>query len=62
MLVRMLYLHFNRLLTAVVDGQVPKLFWKVADKFNKAIKIWPAEEIVNVLTKLLEIGSNALKQ
>ena len=55
MLVRMLYLHFNRLLTAVVDGQVPKLFWKVADKFNKAIKIWPAEEIVNVLSKLNDL-------
>ncbi len=55
MLVRMLYLHFNRLLTAVVDGQVPKLFWKVADKFNKAIKIWPAEEIVTVLSKLNDL-------
>ena len=55
MLVRMLYIHFTRLLTAVVDGQLPKLFWKVADKFNMAIKIWPESEIVNVLSKLNEL-------
>lgn len=55
MLVRMLYIHFTRLLTAVVDGQLPKLFWKVADKFNMAVKIWPENEIVNVLSKLNEL-------
>ena len=55
MLVRMLYNHFTRLLTAVVDGQLPKLFWKVADKFNMAVKIWPPEEIVNVLSKLNDL-------
>ena len=52
MLVRMLYGHFSKLLTAVVDGQLPKLFWKVADKFRNAMKIWSEEEIVNVLSKL----------
>ena len=52
MLVRMLYNHFTKLLTAVVDGQLPRLFWKVADKFNAATKIWPEQEIVNVLSKL----------
>ena len=55
MLVRMLYNHFTRLLTAVVDGQLPKLFWKVADKFNMAMKIWPEDEIVNVLSKLNDL-------
>ena len=55
MLVRMLYNHFSRLLIAVVDGQLPKLFWKVADKFNMAVKIWPESEIVNVLSKLNEL-------
>lgn len=55
MLVRMLYTHFTRLLTAVVDGQLPKLFWKVADKFNMAVKIWPEQEIVNVLSKLNDL-------
>ena len=55
MLVRMLYNHFNKLLIAVVDGQLPKLFWKVADKFNSAIKIWPENEIVNVLSKLNDL-------
>ena len=55
MLVRMLYNHFTRLLTAVVDGQLPKLFWKVADKFNMAVKIWPESEIVNVLSKLNDL-------
>lgn len=55
MLVRMLYNHFTRLLTAVVDGQLPKLFWKVADKFNMAMKIWPESEIVNVLSKLNDL-------
>ena len=55
MLIRMLYNHFTRLLTAVVDGQLPKLFWKVADKFNMAVKIWPESEIVNVLSKLNDL-------
>lgn len=55
MLVRMLYNHFTRLLSAVVDGQLPKLFWKVADKFNMAMKIWPEDEIVNVLSKLNDL-------
>ena len=55
MLVRMLYNHFSRLLDAVVDGQLPKLFWKVADKYNMAVKIWPESEIVNVLSKLNEL-------
>lgn len=55
MLVRMLYNHFSKLLTAVVDGQLPKLFWKVADKFRMAMKIWPEQEIVNVLAKLNDL-------
>lgn len=56
MLVRMLYNHFSKLLTAVVDGQLPKmLFWKVADKFRMAMKIWPEDEIVNVLSKLNDL-------
>ena len=55
MLIRMLDMHFTKLLTAVVDGQLPKLFWKVAEKFNKAIKIWPEEEIVSVLSKLNDL-------
>jgi len=55
MLVRMLYNHFSKLLTAVVDGQLPKLFWKVADKFRMAMKIWPEEEIVSTLSKLNDL-------
>ena len=56
MLVRMLYNHFSKLLTAVVDGQLPKqLFWKIADNFRMAMKIWPADEIVNVLAKLNDL-------
>ncbi len=55
MLVRMLDGHFKKLLTAVVDGQMPRLFWKVADKFNLAVKIWPESEISNVLVRLNEL-------
>ena len=55
MLIRMLDSHFKKLLSAVVDGQMPRLFWKVADKFNKAIKIWSETEIVNVLVRLNEL-------
>ena len=56
MLVRMLYNHFTKLLIAVADGQLPRqLFWKVADKFNMAMKIWPESEIVNVLSKLNDL-------
>ncbi len=55
MLVRMLDGHFKKLLTAVVDGQLPRLFWKVAEKFNHAIKIWPESEITAVLVRLNEL-------
>ena len=55
MLVRMLNSHFKKLLTAVVDGQLPRLFWKVSDKFNRAVKIWPESEIDAVLVRLNEL-------
>ena len=55
MLIRMLYMHFNKLLTAVVDGQLPKMFRSVEDRFRAAIKIWSEQEIVNALTRLNEL-------
>ncbi|MBD5391559.1 DNA polymerase III subunit delta [bacterium] len=55
MIIRLLDSHFKKLLTAVVDGQLPRLFWKVADKFNMAMKIWPASEISAVLSRLNEL-------
>jgi DNA polymerase-3 subunit delta len=56
MLVRMLDSHFKKLLDAVVAGQMPqRLFWKVADKFNIAVRIWPESEIVGVLVRLNEL-------
>jgi len=55
MLIRMLDSHFKKLLTAVVDGQLPRLFWKVSDKFNRAVKIWTEPEIDAVLIRLNEL-------
>ena len=55
MLIRMLDSHFKKLLTAVVDGQLPRLFWKVSDKFNRAMKIWTEPEIDAVLIRLNEL-------
>lgn len=55
MLVRMLNIHFKRLMVAVVDGQLPRLFWKVADKFNMAVKIWSENDISFVLQRLTEL-------
>lgn len=55
MLIRMLDTHFKKLQNAVVNGQLPNLFWKVRDKFNIAIKIWPETEIVAVLVRLNEL-------
>lgn len=55
MLVRMLVMHFKKLQNAVVNGQVPKLFWKVEDKFKMAIRIWPESEITAVLIRLNEL-------
>ncbi len=55
MLVRMLDGHFKKLMTAVVDGQLPRLFWKVAEKFNNAVKMWPVSEITAVLVRLNEL-------
>lgn len=55
MLLRMLDGHFKKLQNAVVNGQLPNLFWKVRDKFNMAIKIWPESEITAVLMRLNEL-------
>jgi DNA polymerase-3 subunit delta len=55
MLVRMLDGHFKKLQNAVVNGQLPRLFWKVEDKFKQAIRIWPESEITNVLIRLNEL-------
>ncbi|MBO5833925.1 MAG: DNA polymerase III subunit delta [Alphaproteobacteria bacterium] len=55
MMVRMLDSHFKKLMVAVVDGHLPRLFWKVAEKFNQAIKIWPESEISAVLVRLNEL-------
>ncbi|MCL2017343.1 MAG: DNA polymerase III subunit delta [Alphaproteobacteria bacterium] len=55
MLVRMLDIHFKKLLAAVSGGQMPKLFWKVAEKFNAAVRIWPESEIIGVLSRLNEL-------
>ena len=55
MLIRMLDNHFKRLLAAVVDGQLPRLFWKVEDKFRTAMKIWDATDITAVLVRLNEL-------
>ena len=54
-LIRMLDSHFKKLLTAVLDGQLPRLFWKVADKFNRAVKIWTESDINAVLIRLNEL-------
>lgn len=55
MLIRVLDGHFKKLQNAVVNGQLPKLFWKVEDKFKLAIKIWPDAEITAVLMRLNEL-------
>lgn len=55
MLIRMLDSHFKKLLVAVVDGQLPRMFWKVEDKFRTALKIWSAPDITSVLTRLTEL-------
>lgn len=55
MLVRMLDGHFKKLQNAVVNGHLPNLFWKVRDRFNMALKIWPETEIIAVLTRLNEL-------
>jgi DNA polymerase-3 subunit delta len=55
MLVRMLDSHFKKLQNAVVNGQLPRLFWKVEDKFKQAIKIWSESEITTVLIRLNEL-------
>ena len=52
MLIRMLDSHFKKLQNAVVNGQLPRLFWKVEEKFKRAIKIWPDAEITAVLVRL----------
>ena len=55
MLVRMLDSHFKKLQNAVVNGQLPRLFWKVEDNFKQAMKIWSESEITTVLIRLNEL-------
>ncbi len=55
MLVRMLGTHFKKLQNAVVNGQLPRLFWKVEDKFKQSMRIWSESEIANVLIRLNEL-------
>lgn len=55
MLIRMLDIHFKKLQNAVVNGQLPRLFWKVEEKFKQAIRIWPESEITAVLVRLNEL-------
>jgi DNA polymerase-3 subunit delta len=55
MLLRMLDIHFKKLQTAVLLGQMPRLFYKVADKFNLAVRIWSESEITAVLLRLNEL-------
>lgn len=55
MLVRMLDIHFKKLQNAIVNGQLPRLFWKVEDKFKLAMRIWPESEITAVLVRLNEL-------
>ncbi len=55
MLVRLLGAHFKKLQNAVVNGQLPRLFWKVEEKFKQAIRIWPESEISAVLIRLNEL-------
>lgn len=55
MLVRMLGTHFKKLQNAVANGQLPRLFWKVEDKFKQSMRIWSESEITNVLIRLNEL-------
>ena len=55
MLIRMLDNHFKKLQNAVVNGQLPRLFCKVEEKFKQAIRIWPESEITAVLVRLNEL-------
>ncbi len=55
MLVRMLGGHFKKLQNAVVNGQLPRLFWKVEEKFKQAIRLWSESEISAVLVRLNEL-------
>ncbi len=55
MLVRVLGMHFKKLQNAVVNGQLPRLFWKVEDRFKQSMKIWTESEITAVLTRLNEL-------
>ncbi len=54
-LIRMLDIHFQKLLFAIADGQMPRLFWKVSDKFNRAVKIWTEADVDSVLIRLNEL-------
>ena len=57
MLVRMLTMHFKRLITSQIDGQLPKNLYKRTsiDSFRFALKIWTKEELNNVISKLYDL-------
>lgn len=57
MLVRMLTMHFKRLITSYMDGQLPKNLYKRSsiDSFRFALKVWTEEELNSVLLKLYDL-------
>ncbi|MDR1696919.1 MAG: DNA polymerase III subunit delta [Rickettsiales bacterium] len=56
MIIRGLMRHFKALMAAVCDGVMPRmLFYKVADKFRAAMKIWSPDEISNALARITEL-------
>ncbi len=56
MLTRRLISYFNSVLSAVVDGKMPRFFNdKKRNDFYGVIKIWPESELTNVLIRLNEL-------
>jgi len=55
-LVRMLGMHFKRLMHASITGQIPSsVFYTVKPRFTTAMQIWGADDITAVLERLNEL-------
>ena len=57
MLIRMLTMHFKRLVIGYIDGQLPRNLYKKnsIDSFRLALKIWPEEELKKIVSKLYDL-------
>ena len=58
MLIRILIMHFKDLTNCVTGGIMPRVFGKYIDLFNVSRRIWKEDDLISVLTRLVQLESD----